>query len=247
MKKIVFQRNPLILHAFLWILYYISFGIIWTESGDYKSSFFREFILLPIRIFCVYFTVLYLLPNYLLKKKFDRFLSYYIITLLLTSILQRIFIYFFIDDFNVVEIDEIFKVSSIFRAVILINSTVILVLSIYILKHYFKLNKRVLDFEEKKPLVLQLKSNKRIYNINENDVIHIEGLGNYVKYYLKDDSSILVYGSLKQTLKSLSNNFIRIHKSHIINKNYIKSYSNDNIELLEGKIVPIGASVIFKL
>lgn len=247
MKKTLFKTNPLILHALLWILYYIFFGVIWAESGDYKSSFFREFILLPIRIFCVYFTVLFLLPNYLLKKRFVKFSIYYAITLFFFSCLQNIFIYFFIEDSNVFKAEQVFNFSSIFRASILINSTVILVLSIYILKNYFKLDEQIAKHKEEKTLTLRLKSNKRIYNINENDIVHIEGLGNYVKYYLKDKSSILVYNSLKHTLNNLSGNFIRTHKSHIINKNYIKSYSTDNIELVEGKTVPIGASVNFKL
>jgi len=35
-------------------------------------------------------------------------------------------------------------------------------------------------------------------------------------------------------------NFIRIHRSYIINRNYVKSFSGDQIQLINGERITIG-------
>ncbi|MCZ6693941.1 MAG: hypothetical protein O6939_08560, partial [Bacteroidetes bacterium] len=48
-------------HVLFWLIYYITFGFIWAEGGDYWQSYYLEFILLPIRILAVYFTIFLLI------------------------------------------------------------------------------------------------------------------------------------------------------------------------------------------
>ncbi len=241
--KFTEQSKMLTIHSVFWVIYYVCFGFVWAKNGDYRSSFFLEFVLVPMRMFCVYFTVLFLLPQFLLKKKFLEFISIYLAILILSSCVQKVFIHFFIDGAEYWNLNEIFEFNSLLRLVILINSTVLFAVSIYILKNYFQLKKIHDLWAMSEPRTLQLKSNKRTYNITEDKIANIEGLGNYVTYYLNDNSTIVVYGSLKETFNNLSERFVRVHKSHIINKNSIKSYSKDNIELLTGVLIPIGSSI----
>ncbi|WP_226293986.1 LytR/AlgR family response regulator transcription factor [Aquimarina algicola] len=242
------RHTILFIHVSFWILYYIIFGIIWVKEGDYKASFYLEFVLLPVRIFSVYLTVLYLIPQFLLKKKFFHFLILYISLLFIASAVQRLFMHFFVDDYNDFTFLQIFDINALLRAIILINSTVVFVSSVYILDYYFeeKEKNKLLSVNIPKK-TLELRSNKRVYTIAEDEIIHIEGLGNYITYHLADDSTIVVYNGLKKALQELSDSFIRIHKSHIINKEKVKSYSKDNIELLNGKLLPIGNSVDFNM
>ncbi len=225
------------------------FGIIWAKDGNYKDSFFLEFILLPIRIFCVYFTVLYLLPQFLLKKKFVKFFGFYMVLLLLASFLQNVFIEFFMNNADHFDIYVVINPSALLRASILINSTVLFVLSVYVLKHYYdeRAKNDLLSKGHIEPKMVVLKSNKRKYHIEEKNIVRVEGLGNYVTYYLKDGSSIIVYSVLKDALNILSDDFIRVHKSHIVNKKLIKSYSKENIELINNDLVPIGNSMSLNL
>lgn len=242
MLKNLNQNKKALIHILFWMCYFLLFSFIWVKNGDYKSSFFLEFILLPVRIFCVYFTVLFLLPEFLLKKKFLQFVGYYFLLLIIAGILQRTFIFFFLEGFNNFDLSKILEFSSVLRSIVLINSTVLFVASIYVLNFFFKEKEKNILIE--KPL--ELKSNKRTYTITESQILHIESLGNYVSFFLVDESKIIVYKSLKECLNELSDNFIRIHKSHIINKKQIKSFSKDNVELVSGKLVPIGNSANIK-
>ncbi|AXT60834.1 LytTR family transcriptional regulator [Aquimarina sp. AD10] len=238
------KKNKVIIQTLFWIVYYITFSFIWVKDGNYKASFFLEFVLLPIRILTVYFCVLFLIPKYLIHKRLKEFILYYIGMLILASIAQRLFMYFFFEDFNKFVFTEIFNISAMLRSLILINTTVIFVSSIYILLLYFREKNKN---EQANSKMIELKSNRRTHIISTNSIIYIEGLGNYVNYHLSDASKITVYQSLKQCLLQLEDeNFTRIQKSFIININYLRSYDNDTVEMNNGISLPIGAKFNIK-
>ena len=65
-----------------------------------------------------------------------------------------------------------------------------------------------------------VKSDKKIIKLNFNEIYHIEAYGNYVKIFT--DKMILTPQTLSDFLKKLPSDFIRIHKSNIINFNLLK-------------------------
>lgn len=61
-----------------------------------------------------------------------------------------------------------------------------------------------------------------------NDIIRCEASSNYTSFILKNDKKILVAKTLKEFDELLSpHNFMRIHKSHLINMKYVKAYSKN--------------------
>ncbi|MDP4208133.1 MAG: LytTR family DNA-binding domain-containing protein [Bacteroidota bacterium] len=66
---------------------------------------------------------------------------------------------------------------------------------------------------------LFLKSDYKIRRINFNDILYIEGLKDYIKVYLKDESKpILSLSSLKAIEGKLpASKFMRVHRSFIVN------------------------------
>lgn len=237
------KNKKLAFHFIFWILYYVLFSIIWAKNYDYRESFYLEFILLPIRIFVVYATVLYLIPQFLLNKRFVLFTAYYVILLLFSGILQDVFLYFFYEQTVITSFSDIFRFHGLIRTIILINSTVFFVSTLYILNLYFKEKSKNEEALLGNQELMELKSSRRTYKIVTNEITYIEGLGNYVHYLLMNDNKITVYKSLKKCLQELPPNFERIHKSYIINKNQVRSYNNDSVELGNGEMLPISSSV----
>lgn len=85
---------------------------------------------------------------------------------------------------------------------------------------------------------LYVKSNRKTVKINQQDIEYIEGMNNYVKIYCHQTVHI-VYTSLQKLLTDLDVQFLRIHKSYIINKNKLKAFSQEQIEIGD-KVLPIG-------
>lgn len=65
--------------------------------------------------------------------------------------------------------------------------------------------------------------------VNIDEIIHIAADSNYSIFYLANNTKITVSKVLKEYEEILpSNQFIRIHKSSIINLNYLKEYNSKN-------------------
>ncbi len=60
------------------------------------------------------------------------------------------------------------------------------------------------------------------------DIVRLQGNGNFTDIYLRDKSKKMVCRFLKHFSEILPYPFMRVHKSHIINFNYVKSYHKNS-------------------
>lgn len=84
---------------------------------------------------------------------------------------------------------------------------------------------------------ITLKSEHKIYKVNYDNILYIEGAKEYVIFYLKEGKRIITLEALKRLEDLLPNNFMRIHRSHIINKNEVKSLYGNMVEIGDEKIL----------
>jgi hypothetical protein len=218
----------------------VLFGLIWVGDKGYLASFYLEFVLLPIRILAVYVTIYFLLPRFLLKRKFLNFFMGYGLTLLLGGILQRVFIHFFYEDLLLNDSSAgLFSIMMLVRAIVLINTTVLLILGIKLFQLWAMEHEKNEGLENE---ILEIRSNRKTHRVPTENILFVEGLGNYVTYHLVDKSKITSYGSIKGTLQQLPDNFRRVHKSYIVNKAHIKSYDAMTIDIQDNSI-PRGKSI----
>ncbi|MEZ4810900.1 MAG: LytTR family DNA-binding domain-containing protein [Allomuricauda sp.] len=107
-------------------------------------------------------------------------------------------------------------------------------------------NKRTLDREpihvplENTPVEsLFVKSDKKLIKINLEDVNYVEAYGNYIKIYA--DKMILTPETLTEFIDKLPpNNFLRIHKSYVVNLKKIKLIEGNQLVLIDNSKLSIG-------
>lgn len=89
--------------------------------------------------------------------------------------------------------------------------------------------------EEKSESVF-IKSNKKTYQLKFTEIIYIEGLGDYIKIFT-EKSHLVTNLSMKKMEELLpSNEFYRIHKSHIVNLKKIIAIEGNMLELPNVKL-----------
>ena len=82
------------------------------------------------------------------------------------------------------------------------------------------------------------------FNVLETaDIVFVEADSNYSIFHLKEGEKLITAKPLKDIEEALNGNeFVRIHKSVLVNFKYVKSYSNKNgwqIFLADGSILPV--------
>jgi DNA-binding LytR/AlgR family response regulator len=86
-----------------------------------------------------------------------------------------------------------------------------------------------------------VKSSKKTYRINLNDILYVEALGDYVKIYTTD-RMIISYHSMKNLENLLSpKQFPRIHKSFIVSLSKIDLIEGNQVKLRD-RYIPIGTN-----
>lgn len=83
---------------------------------------------------------------------------------------------------------------------------------------------------------IMLKSEHRIYKVNFANILYIEGLKEYVIFHLKQGKKIITLKSMKNLEEILPDNFMRIHRSYIINKHEVVSLYGNMVEIGDKKI-----------
>lgn len=111
-------------------------------------------------------------------------------------------------------------------------------------KHIFEdcqsLLEIIQNMKEQKNKVIEFKSNMNTIVVDTRNIVYIESYAHYLTIHTTN-ASFRVREKISVMLKQLEKyGFIQIHKSYLINKNYIKSIHSNNCELSCGQTVPIG-------
>lgn len=84
---------------------------------------------------------------------------------------------------------------------------------------------------------------KQEYNtvrIPVNEIMYVEALEGYSKIFRTDGQCTVTRVLLKNIGAMLPDSFIRIHRSYIVSRDKIKSYTRQNVNLMSGKTLPVG-------
>lgn len=86
-----------------------------------------------------------------------------------------------------------------------------------------------------------VKSGKKTFNVNLNDLLYVEALGDYVKIYTTE-RMIVSYQSLKHMESILpATRFPRVHKSYLVSLSRVEMIEGNQVRIKD-KFIPIGSN-----
>ena len=151
--------NRVLVHVAFWVVYLVFYGMMW---GSYDDNFYRSFVCeaseMVYKIPLIYFVVFNLIHNYLFNRKYALFFIYLFIAVLLGALLQRgLYQFILYPEFFPSRVgSDYFKVFKIVRAITNVNSLVVLVVTIKVLKKWYQ-DQQVHKSLEKEKLEAELK------------------------------------------------------------------------------------------
>lgn len=96
-----------------------------------------------------------------------------------------------------------------------------------IAKLQFKLEQ---NRQNNQPQKISINSAGKIELIASEKIAFCKAAGDYVELYLRDNKQTLFSGNLKELEKQLPNTFLRVHRSYLVNMDFIQSLSNKNTD-----------------
>lgn len=103
---------------------------------------------------------------------------------------------------------------------------------------------RIAENQQKAESDLVFKTDYKQVRVKPENILYIEGMGEYLKiYHLDATTPLVVLMSMKRILEQLPDDrFARVHKSYIVNLNRIINNSRTQITMENASVIPIGES-----
>ena len=234
-------------HIIFWILVYGILTAIFTKwAGVAMEAFYYVSLLMPVIIGTSYFFNYILVPRFLFKRRFFLFglYSFYMLVVslcleMVAGVLAFLVIAYYSIDENGMLITDVFTMGGLLYFVVLVMSFILLI------KHYFVDQMAIDSLEEKQAILDQgyftVRSNRQTANVRLDELLYLESLGDYIEFHLENGSKISSKEKISHMEKELPDSFLRIHRSFIVNKAKISSFSREFVIMGE-KELPISRS-----
>ena len=99
----------------------------------------------------------------------------------------------------------------------------------------------VVSEEEYDKSVISVHADRMTHIVKLSNIVYLESAGEYVRLHLTDGTKLVTLFRLKNMENTLqSSQFMRVHRSYIVNLNHIAGYTKGRIFLSNEDYVPIG-------
>lgn len=85
-----------------------------------------------------------------------------------------------------------------------------------------------------------LKTEHRIVRVSISNIRYVEGMSEYLKVHLEEGRPIIMLLSMKKMEERLPKNFLRIHRSYIVNMNKVQEVTKNRIVMDADTYLPVG-------
>lgn len=110
------------------------------------------------------------------------------------------------------------------------------------LKAISKLRTKLSETPEAEAAFIMVKSDKVLHKVHFNEIIYVEACGDYLKI-VRNEKNLLVHDTMINFhARLITKDFVRIHKSYVLNVNFLQQVEGNQVVLKDGVKLPIGKS-----
>lgn len=231
-------------HIFFWFAVILLLTVIFGEVFDsFVLSFYFVSMLLPVAIGTSYLFNYYLVPKFLFKERYGRFILYFFYLLIFSTYLEMWVItgsFVLLADLNYRILSPI--VTNIYILAVVLYFIVFLQAFILLLRRSSKMQREAeIQKSEKnkfKKGYLTVRADRRQANILYEDILYIESMGDYLKIVREETEPVITLERISHILKELPESFLRIHRSYIVNRRKVEFFSKTELQI-NGTKLPV--------
>lgn len=234
-------------HLAFWVAVYFVLILLYGNAFEsYLYSIYFVTILYPVILGTAYFFNFFLVPNYLMNGRRSKFILYCIYMLIVSAHLEIIMIFLafiYLANYQVTAMHpSLLDVSKLSMTLY----TIVFAHGFYLLYRKFqdsKLQIAVLEDEQKKSEVgfIMIRADRKNRKVSYQEILYVESLSDYIKIHLISSAPIISKAKISHIEKELPKNFLRIHRSFLINLDHAKTFNSEQVTIADQSI-PISRS-----
>lgn len=234
----------MIRHIIYWLWVMAVLVFYFAYDSDWNFAFYFVSFLTPVALGTTYFFNYHLVPQYLLKRRYFLFSLYFAYTLIISFYLEMIVIILslvILANFDIKQMSpesgNIVHLSIVIYLIVFVTAFLKLIKQIQAHNQSIS-NLRADNTKLQKPFI-NIRVDRKDYNLSLNDTVYIESLADFVKVHLVDQH-IVTKEKISALQMQLPSNFIRLHRSYIVNRNFVSTFNKEKVEIsVLGQLLPI--------
>jgi two-component system, LytTR family, response regulator LytT len=220
-----------------WVVAFVVLTFSFGRSyGGYAQSLFFVTFLFPVILGTSLLFNAFLVPRFLLKKKYFKFLLYSAYALVFSVYLEILALTLslvILANYQYERLNprttDILWLTMVMYLLVFMNTILLL------LQQYFTAQEqnRALETEQEKQRygILTVISGRKHIQIPFESILFAESLGNYVRIHQAGGKSVMTRERISSLEGNLPGNFIRIHRSIVVNVDYITAFTHEAVNL----------------
>jgi hypothetical protein len=226
-----------IFHIVFWFATFIVLTILLGPSyGGYAQSFYFVSFLFPVILGTSVMFNSFLVPKYLLQKKYVKFALNSLYTIIFSVYLEILVMTLALVVFANYQYEQMNpKTTDILLLTVVMYLLVLTNTIMLLLQEYFKgqnTNTKLKSEQERmRKGLLIVKSDRKNISLDYKTIVFIESVGNYVKIHSTSGTPIMTKERISAIEERLPNSFVRIHRSIVVNMDHVTSFNRELVQL----------------
>lgn len=222
--------------SLVYLVLLITFG---TAAGNYIHSFYFVSFFFPVVFATSWFFYEILVIKYLIGKKYFRFFLYTFYLIIISINLEMIIVFIALTLLSYYEPDNMRSILTDFRLM-----PVVMYLIVFISAFVSVISQLLIENERKRipgdspVMYIEIRSERKNRRVLLDSIIYIESMADYVIIFTLDSEKIITRQRISYFERFLPGNFLRIHRSYIVNTDHLRSYNREEVTV-PGASLPV--------
>ncbi len=216
----------------------VGFGLY---SKDYEGAFYFTTMLMPVVFGTSYFFNHFLVPRYLLAERYREFALYLVYCIIISIYLEMLVItiaFVVLANFRTEQmpvVADVLLMAMVLYLVVFVHGFILLIQRWRLEKQ--EKQKLMGPVDSDKPSYVLLRVNRKQHRMDPEEIIYFESLGDFVHVHTSKEV-LTTYEKITSLQKKLPD-FVRIHRSFLVNSMHIQRFNNEEI-FMEKTQLPFG-------
>lgn len=232
-------------HIIFWSILLILLTLLFAQGAmTVTKSFYFVCLLLPVAIGTSWFFNDFLVPNYLLKGHYVKFGLYFIYSMVLSLWAQMMVItlsFILLANYSLGNMNPL--ASKVEILALTIYGIVFLQAFLSMYRKFMAASRRAEKLNKEQENLsrgtVTVRADRKQHQIAYDDILYIESLSDYIRFALDGKKPITTRESISKMEKELPPTFVRIHRSFIVRKAAIDSFTREEVRIGEHTL-PVG-------